>query len=384
MPVHIGSSSVGESLGPANTAGGDLIAPAGAETSVQFAYGTDIVRLDNDNQEDLIWIDPYSGYSDFAAYVVAGNEIDNMLLIYGFEPGRDRLYKGPSGETNGDSVAATNVDHDGDGVLDTVVGGITSGWVGDEYVYTIGEIEQVYYGITADQLGYNFNKAKWNNSNMYTFTGKDPYHVVDWYHDDIHWNSTLYTIGMYDKYNATDGSYLNTTTTTPTTTIPTTSTAPESDTSTINTSSATNSNNTLTGTDSNDSLTGTDSGEIIIGLYGDDYINASAGDDSLIGGSGKDTIYGGSGNDEITGGTGIDNLYGESGHDRFFISTGDGYDIIEDFIPGEDNIYSYSTIELRTRIYKNEHLLIYSGKDLMAGIRGGADFNLAWDANILS
>ena len=143
-------------------------------------------------------------------------------------------------------------------------------------------------------------------------------------------------------------------------------------------------NDTLTGTESNDSLTGTDSAEIISGLYGDDYIDARAGDDSLIGGSGNDTIYAGSGNDELTGGTGIDNLYGESGHDMFFISTGDGYDIIEDFIPGEDDIYSYSTIGLKTRIYKNEHLLIYSGKDLMAGIRGGADFNLTWDANILS
>ena len=144
---------------------------------------------------------------------------------------------------------------------------------------------------------------------------------------------------------------------------------------------------------STDGLIGTDSGEIIRGLYGDDYIDARAGNDYIygkqgadliIGGSGNDTIYGGSGNDELTGGTGIDNLYGESGQDRFIISAGDGYDIIEDFIPGEDDIYSQSTIGLRTSIYKNEHLLIYSGNDLMAGIRGGADFNLAWDANILS
>ena len=144
---------------------------------------------------------------------------------------------------------------------------------------------------------------------------------------------------------------------------------------------------------STDGLIGTDSGEIIRGLYGDDYIDARAGNDYIygkqgadliIGGSGNDTIYGGSGNDELTGGTGIDNLYGESGQDRFIISAGDGYDIIEDFIPGEDDIYSQSNIGLRTSDYKAEHLLIYSGNDLMAGIRGGADFNLAWDANILS
>ncbi len=106
MSVTIGSSSVGESFGPPNTAGGDLICPGGAETVVQYSYGTDIVKLDNDNQEDMIWIDPYSGYSNFAAYVAAGNESDNMLLIYGFEPARDKLYKGPSGETDGDLVAA--------------------------------------------------------------------------------------------------------------------------------------------------------------------------------------------------------------------------------------------------------------------------------------
>ncbi len=46
---------------------------------------------------------------------------------------------------------------------------------------------------------------------MYTFTGKDPYHVVDWYADNTNWNSSYSNgTGIYDKYMATDSSYLQT------------------------------------------------------------------------------------------------------------------------------------------------------------------------------
>lgn len=92
-------------------------------------------------------------------------------------------------------------------------------------------------------------------------------------------------------------------------------------------------------------------------LYGDagaNYIDGLAGNDTLIGGAGYDTLIGGAGNDFLDGGSGFDSLTGGSGKDvfifrgvvahgslsggRYYVQSSDGYDIITDFDPTQDQI----------------------------------------------
>jgi Ca2+-binding RTX toxin-like protein len=115
------------------------------------------------------------------------------------------------------------------------------------------------------------------------------------------------------------------------------------------------------GGSSNDSITGTSAHEILVAGQGDDTVNGAGGDDvvqggagndsinggggadSLDGGSGHDVLQGGTGNDTIHGGDGDDRLNGLAGDDRllggdgddvFVIKSGNGTDIIVDFVPG--------------------------------------------------
>lgn len=92
-------------------------------------------------------------------------------------------------------------------------------------------------------------------------------------------------------------------------------------------------------------------------LYGDaeaNYIDGLEGNDTLIGGAGYDTLIGGAGNDFLDGGLGLDSLTGGSGKDvfifrgvvahgslsdgRYYVWSSDGYDIITDFDPTQDQI----------------------------------------------
>jgi Ca2+-binding RTX toxin-like protein len=74
-------------------------------------------------------------------------------------------------------------------------------------------------------------------------------------------------------------------------------------------------------------------------------IRASNGDDIVIGRSLADTFFGDAGNDYINGKVGDDHLHGGAGNDvlvgglgadRFYLTVGDGQDLIEDFSIGED------------------------------------------------
>ncbi len=67
-------------------------------------------------------------------------------------------------------------------------------------------------------------------------------------------------------------------------------------------------------------------------------IFAGAGDNTLTGTSQANIIDGGAGTDTITGGAGTDTLTGGAGEDTFVFSSGDGQDIITDFIPLRDAI----------------------------------------------
>ncbi|WP_424927726.1 hypothetical protein [Amaricoccus tamworthensis] len=64
----------------------------------------------------------------------------------------------------------------------------------------------------------------------------------------------------------------------------------------------------------------------------------NGGDDTLLGRAGDDTIFGGADDDTIDGGTGSDDLTGGPGNDVFRFATGDGSDVIRDFVKGQDTI----------------------------------------------
>jgi len=64
----------------------------------------------------------------------------------------------------------------------------------------------------------------------------------------------------------------------------------------------------------------------------------SAGNDLLLGSPHADRLEGRGGNDVIEGGGGNDTLVGGVGMDSFILRRGDGFDRIEDFTPGQDQL----------------------------------------------
>jgi len=100
--------------------------------------------------------------------------------------------------------------------------------------------------------------------------------------------------------------------------------------------------------------------------------------DTLIGGKGKDNLWGYSGNDEISGGSGNDILCGGLGNDKliggkgkdiFKLSTGKGFDLIEDFENKQDKIFIGSMKKLKLK-NKGNDVYIYKGQDLLANVKG--------------
>lgn len=118
-----------------------------------------------------------------------------------------------------------------------------------------------------------------------------------------------------------------------------------------------------------DKIHGSDGDEWIVGLGGKDTIRGKVGDDKLYGNRGSDELYGGKGDDKLFGGKGGDSLYGGNGSDKLsgsigndvldggagkdiliggsgadtFVfhtgeSTPDAFDVIKDFVSGEDTI----------------------------------------------
>lgn len=105
-------------------------------------------------------------------------------------------------------------------------------------------------------------------------------------------------------------------------------------------------NFTQLGTAGNDNLYGTVANDVIGGLAGNDQIYGNGGNDYLEGNGGNDSIYGDSGNDYIDGGADNDTIYGNGGLDTLI--GGAGNDLIyggsqADYIlsgAGDDLIYA--------------------------------------------
>lgn len=130
----------------------------------------------------------------------------------------------------------------------------------------------------------------------------------------------------------------------------------------------------ISGGDGDDELSGGDGADSLLGMTGDDLLNGgggvdilwgsfgndtlygNAGDDELLGGADNDQLFGGDDNDTLDGGSGNDSLYGNIGTDTldggagndflrggiyadtFVFEDGDGADIIDDFVTGEDTL----------------------------------------------
>ena len=83
-----------------------------------------------------------------------------------------------------------------------------------------------------------------------------------------------------------------------------------------------------------DTIEGGGDRDIIGGGAGNDAIAGGSGADYIDGGADDDYIYGQEGEDLVFGGTGKDVLFGGEGSDVFFFRSGDGPDIIMDFVAG--------------------------------------------------
>ena len=100
-----------------------------------------------------------------------------------------------------------------------------------------------------------------------------------------------------------------------------------------------------------------------------DVMKGNHGNDNLWGYAGNDKISGGSGNDFLVGGKGNDKLVGGKGKDIFKLSTGYGYDLIQDFKDKEDKIFIGSIKKLKLK-NQGKDVYIYKGKDLLAKVKG--------------
>ena len=104
------------------------------------------------------------------------------------------------------------------------------------------------------------------------------------------------------------------------------------------------------------------------GNKGNDNLWGYSGNDKISGGSGNDILNGGNGNDHLAGGKGKDKLIGGKGKDIFKLSSGKGYDLIQDFKNKQDKIYIGSMKKLKLK-NKGKDVYIYKGKDLLAKVK---------------
>ncbi|MGB3513322.1 MAG: calcium-binding protein [Microcoleaceae cyanobacterium] len=96
-------------------------------------------------------------------------------------------------------------------------------------------------------------------------------------------------------------------------------------------------NDELLGGSGDDILRGNQGSDTLMGEGGNDLLEGGGGQDSLLGGDGVDDLQGGGNNDILDGGLGDDLLNGGGGADSFLLRSGDGSDLILDYVDGTDN-----------------------------------------------
>lgn len=119
-----------------------------------------------------------------------------------------------------------------------------------------------------------------------------------------------------------------------------------------------------------ENVNGGDGNDRLLGDAADNRIDGDGGNDYLFGGLGNDVLVGGTGDDWLIGGGGFDRLSGGVGKDVFELRQGAGYDIITDFMRGEDRIFLGSGTSSLSTLIQNNDCLLYQQSDLLAVITG--------------
>ncbi|KPQ36187.1 MAG: putative Ca2+-binding protein [Phormidium sp. OSCR] len=106
-------------------------------------------------------------------------------------------------------------------------------------------------------------------------------------------------------------------------------------------------NDTLYGGEGDDTIAAGKDDDLVFGESGNNYLFGNIGNDTLYGGDGDDLIHGGQDDDVLIGGEGNDTLSGDLGNDVliggpgadvFQLRLADSFDIIVDFVAGEDKV----------------------------------------------
>ncbi len=100
-----------------------------------------------------------------------------------------------------------------------------------------------------------------------------------------------------------------------------------------------------------------------------DTLYGGAGKDYLFGDKGKDVLYGQGGADSLDGGAGDDVLTGGKGKDVFMVGSGQGNDVITDYVSGEDKIYLKSGLVSKAI---KEVEIVGSAKDVILKFNSGS------------
>ena len=116
--------------------------------------------------------------------------------------------------------------------------------------------------------------------------------------------------------------------------------------------------------------------QIKSGTEGDDIITAEGGYNMFLGKGGNDIIIGGLSDDYIRGGKGHDQITGGEGRDTFVIESGSGFDMIMDFVDGEDQLVFFDSngsqiTELEITNVGNT-AMIYHDDEILAVVNGAA------------
>jgi Ca2+-binding RTX toxin-like protein len=164
-----------------------------------------------------------------------------------------------------------------------------------------------------------------------------------------------------------------------------------------------NQSDELTGTDDSDGIDGLNGNDILKGLGGVDVISGGAGRDRLFGDAGNDRLYGDDGKDLLIGGAGHDNLQGGRGSDRlkgglgddffrgdggrdiliggagadaFILQSGLGFDIVQDFVDGEDRLGLIELTFEDLKIIQVGQDTVIKADDRRLAVLTGVDANL--------
>ena len=131
---------------------------------------------------------------------------------------------------------------------------------------------------------------------------------------------------------------------------------------------------TLFGQLGDDTLCGGAGNDLVYGGQGNDLIDGSQGNDSIYGDLGNDTLLGCEGDDILFGGLGNDSLIGGLGNDTFVIGFNQGFDIISDFVKGQDIIglsggLTFNQLEI-SQNNNNALIKVKGNGDVIASLTG--------------